>query len=111
MNNQMKSRVATLDDAHELAHLNTVFNGVQLEPKQLSSRLANPHCAETPIVAEVGNLIVGFASLCLVPRVFYDTPQLSYLSKKLTVVGVLGVRWLPTQSAWHAKVVRQNCLF
>ena len=71
----MKSRVATLDDAHELAHLNTIFNGVQLEPKQLSSRLANPHCVETPIVAEVGNLIAGFASLCLVPRVFYDTPH------------------------------------
>ena len=75
MNNQMKSRVATLDDAHELAHLNTVFNGVQLEPKQLSSRLANPHCVETPIVAEMDNCILGFASLCLVPRVFYDTPH------------------------------------
>ena len=27
MNNQMKSRVATLDDTHELARLNEVFNG------------------------------------------------------------------------------------
>jgi GNAT superfamily N-acetyltransferase len=75
MNNQMKSRVATLDDTYELARLNAVFNGVQVGPEQLSSRLANPHCVETPIVAEVGNCIVGFASLCLVPRVFYDTPH------------------------------------
>ena len=43
--------------------------------EQLSSRLANSHRIETPIVAEVDNGIVGFASLCLVPRVFYDTPH------------------------------------
>ena len=110
----MKSRVATLDDTHELARLNAVFNGVQVGPEQLSSRLANPHRVETPIVAEVDNCIVGFASLRLVLCVFYDTPhaeltelfvQEAYLHR------VLGVRWLPTQSAWHAKVVRQNCLF
>ena len=43
--------------------------------EQLSSRLANPHRVETPIVAEVDNCIVGFASLRLVPCLFYDTPH------------------------------------
>ena len=41
----------------------------------MSSRLANPHCVETPIVAKVDNGIVGYASLCLVQREFYDTPH------------------------------------
>ncbi|HIB91670.1 TPA: N-acetyltransferase, partial [Candidatus Poribacteria bacterium] len=49
--------------------------GVQVGPEQLSSRLANPHCVETPIVAEVDNGIVGFASLRLVSCLFYDTPH------------------------------------
>ena len=71
----MKSRIATLDDTHELVRLNTLFNGVQVEPDQLSSRLTNPYCVETPIVAEVDNRIVGFACLCLVQRVFYDMPH------------------------------------
>ena len=52
----MKSRVATLDDTHELARLNAVFNGVQVGPEQLSSRLANPHRVETPIVDGGGQL-------------------------------------------------------
>ena len=71
----MKLRLATPDDSRDLARLNAEFNEVHVLPAQLSSRLANPHRVETPIVAEEDNCIVGFASLCLVPRVFYDTPH------------------------------------
>ena len=71
----MESRVATLDDIHDLVRLNTLFNGVQVKSDHLSSQLVNPHRIETPIVAEVDNRIVGFASLCLLPRVFYETPH------------------------------------
>ena len=71
----MKLRLATPDDNRDLAHLNAEFNEVHVLPAQLSSRLANPHRVETPIVAEVDNCIVGFASLRLVPCLFYDTPH------------------------------------
>ena len=71
----MKLRLATPDDSRDLARLNAEFNEVHVLPAQLSSRLANPHCVETPIVAEVDNCIVGFASLRLVPCLFYDTPH------------------------------------
>ena len=75
MSNQMKTRVATLEDAHGLARLNAAFNDIHEPAQQLRSRLANPHRVETPIVAEVNECIVGFASLRLVPCVFYETPH------------------------------------
>ena len=92
------------DDTHEWARLNAIFNGVQVGLEQLSSRLANPHRVETPIVAEVDNCIVGFASLRLVPCVFYDTPHAEltelFVQEAYRRRGIgLGVRWLPTQSA------------
>ena len=71
----MKLRLATPDDSHDLARLNAEFNEVHVLPAQLSSRLENPHRVETPIVAEVDNGIVGFASLRLVSCLFYDTPH------------------------------------
>ena len=70
---KIKTRIATVDDAHELARLNAVFNDVHETPEQLTSRLVNPHRVETPIVAEMDGRIVGFAGLRLVPCVFYDT--------------------------------------
>ena len=49
----MKLRLATSDDSHDLARLNAKFNEVHVLPEQLSSRLANPHRVEMPIVVEV----------------------------------------------------------
>ena len=71
----MKSRIATLDDIHDLVRLNVLFNGVKVRSDYLSTQLVIPHRVETPIVAQVDNRIVGFASLCLVPHIFYDKPH------------------------------------
>lgn len=62
-----------LDDGHALARLNAVFNGGQVGTGPLSLRSANPHRVETLVIVEMNNCIVGFASLRLVPCVFYDT--------------------------------------
>ncbi len=64
-------REAQKDDLGELVRLNEIFNGVKGTPEQIVTRLANPKCAEIPIVAEVENQIVGFAGLRVVPLVFY----------------------------------------
>jgi GNAT superfamily N-acetyltransferase len=66
-----RARVATIDDASDLARLNALFNGVNDTAEELAARLADSHCVETPIVAEAGGRIVGFAALRLAPCVFY----------------------------------------
>ena len=51
----MKSRVATLDDIHDLVRLNVLFNGIQVRSGYLSTQLVSPHRVEMPIVVEVDN--------------------------------------------------------
>ena len=72
---KVKSRMATLDDIHDLVRLNALFNGVRVKFDHLSTQFDYPHRVETPIVVEVYNRIVGFTSLCLVPHIFYDKPH------------------------------------
>ena len=68
---QMKIREATKSDLVGLARLNTLFNDSKDTARQLEKRLANPHCVEIPIVAEIENQIVGFAGLRVAPYLFY----------------------------------------
>jgi len=68
-------RPATVDDAYELARLNAAFNGSREAPEHVARRLADPRCVETPLVAEIDQRVVGFASLRLVPCVFYAEPR------------------------------------
>jgi GNAT superfamily N-acetyltransferase len=75
MSNEVSIRTATSDDVHELARLNAIFNGVHEAPEQMAARLADPHRVETPIIAEMGGRLVGFAGLRLVPCVFYAAPH------------------------------------
>jgi GNAT superfamily N-acetyltransferase len=65
-------RVATPEDAPELARLNAAFNGVEEPPDRLAARLADPKRVETPIIAEVEGRAVGFACLRLLPSLCYD---------------------------------------
>jgi len=44
-------RPARVDDAYELARLNTAFNGSREAPEHLARRLADPRRVETPLVA------------------------------------------------------------
>lgn len=68
---QITVRVATQDDLHDLARLNTQFNDVDTTAEQIIERLADPQCVEIPIVAEVDHQITGFAALRVVPQIFY----------------------------------------
>ena len=68
-------RPATVDDAVELARLSVAFNGSSESPEHLARRLTDPRCVETPLVAEMDQRVVGFASLRLVPCVFYAEPR------------------------------------
>ena len=72
---KLEIRVATPEDASELARLNEAFNDVQEPPERLAARLADPKCVETPIIAQVKGRAVGFACLRLVPSLCYDPPH------------------------------------
>ena len=90
----MKSRIAILDDIHDLVRLNVLFNGVQVRSDYLSTQLVSLHRVETPIVAEVDNrlsdlLICAWHHIYFMKRLMQNA--LSYLSKILTVVAALNV--------------------
>jgi GNAT superfamily N-acetyltransferase len=69
------TRVATADDAETLARLNRDFNGVDEPPERLAQRVRNTARVETPILAEIDGVAVGFAALRVVPCVFYASPH------------------------------------
>ncbi len=75
MSDAVKTRVATLEDAPELARLNALFNQIFDAAEQLAARLADPRRVETPILAEVEGRVVGFAAVHVVPSIFYPTPR------------------------------------
>ena len=65
-------REAAKSDLGSLARLNAIFNDSKETAEKIAKRLANPKCVEIPIIAEVDNLIVGFAGLRVVPYLFYE---------------------------------------
>jgi len=75
MDDNLVVRPATVDDACELACLNAAFNGSREAPGHVARRLTDPRRVETPLVAEINQRVVGFASLRLVPCVFYAEPR------------------------------------
>lgn len=68
----VRTRVATVDDAGELARLNAAFNKVYERPESLAKRLADPRRVETAILGEIAGHAVDFAGLRLAPRLFAD---------------------------------------
>lgn len=75
MNGAIRVRPAGVDDAAELARLNTEFNGVDDQPQAIAARLADPRRVETPLLAEIDGQVVGFAALRVTPCVFYAQPH------------------------------------
>ena len=91
---KVKSRMATLDDIHDLVRLNVLFNGVQVRSDYLSTQLVSPYRVETSIVAEVDNrlsdlLIGAWHHIYFMKHLMQNS--VSYLSKSLTVVAALNV--------------------
>ena len=74
MEHDIVTRIATPDDAEELARLNGVFNRVFEPSRTLALRLENTRQVETPILAEMEGRVVGFAAVRVVPCVCYATP-------------------------------------
>lgn len=77
MNSIIRTRTAEITDAAGLAQLvrlNALFNSASDSPEQIAARLADPHRVETPILAETEGHIVGFASLRVVPCIFFADP-------------------------------------
>jgi ribosomal protein S18 acetylase RimI-like enzyme len=72
---ELETREATVRDAEVLNRLNHDFNNATESPERLAQRMENPQCVETPILAEVNSVVVGFAALRVVPCVFYDDPH------------------------------------
>ena len=73
----IRTRIADCADASGLAQLvrlNALFNGASDSTEQIAARIVDPRRVETPILAEVNELIVGFAALRVVPCVFFAEP-------------------------------------
>ncbi len=75
MNELIHTRIATLEDAAELARLNRLFNEFDDAPEVIAARLSNPRRMETPILAEIEGQAVGFCAVHIVPSIFYPTPR------------------------------------
>ena len=69
------TRLATIDDAPALAHLNQAFNDVSDPPEALAARLADARRVETALLAEVDGQVAGFACVRIVPCVLYAEPH------------------------------------
>lgn len=69
------TRLAGSQDAAEIALLNKLFNEVDLPLAHYASRLSDPSCAESFILAEVDGQVVGFAGLRISPTVLYREPH------------------------------------
>lgn len=75
MKGEVKISIATADDASFIAKLNMLFNEVEESPEAIATRMSDPNCVETIILAKVGDEAVGFAFVRVVPSVLYSTPH------------------------------------
>ncbi len=74
MPEQISVRLASPEDAPELARLNQAFNGLIEPPDRLAERMRRPGRVDLPVLVELDGRAVGFACLRLVPCVFYAEP-------------------------------------
>jgi GNAT superfamily N-acetyltransferase len=75
MNEPIRTRIATLDDAPELARLNLLFNQIDDAAEVIAARMADSRRVETPIIAELERRVVGFASVHVSHSIFYPSPR------------------------------------
>ncbi|MBL8062193.1 MAG: GNAT family N-acetyltransferase [Anaerolineales bacterium] len=67
--------IAAVDDASFIARLNLIFNEVDEPPEAIASRMSDPACVETVILAKIAGEAVGFALVRVVPSVLYAAPH------------------------------------
>lgn len=75
MNSEVLISLATVDDAPAIAKLNLFFNEVDESPEAIATRMSDPNCVETVILAKINDEAVGFALVRVVPSVLYSTPH------------------------------------
>lgn len=75
MNERLQTRVATLEDAGELARFNFSLNKVAEALEVIAARLADPRRVDTPILAELDGRAIGIAAVRIVPSVFSTAPR------------------------------------
>lgn len=68
-------RLANAQDAAEIARLNKLFNEVDLPLIHYVSRLSDPSCMESFILAETEGQVIGFAGLRISPTILYREPH------------------------------------
>ncbi len=67
--------LATQADATAIAKLNLLFNEVDETAEAIATRMSDPNCVETVILAKVADKAVGFALVRVVPSVLYSIPH------------------------------------
>ena len=70
--NSLIVRVAKRKDMEGLARLNALFNGGTNSAEAIWHRINAPMCVETALVALIGDQVIGFAGLRIVPYIFYE---------------------------------------
>ncbi len=75
MNENIIISIASIDGAPAIARLNLLFNEVDESAEAIATRMRDPACVETVILAKVDNEAVGFALVRVVPSVLYSTPH------------------------------------
>jgi ribosomal protein S18 acetylase RimI-like enzyme len=75
MNENIVISIATAEDASVIAKLNLLFNEVDESAEAIATRMSDPNCVETVILAKVADEAVGFALVRVVPSVLYSTPH------------------------------------
>jgi GNAT superfamily N-acetyltransferase len=67
---EIRTRIASPEDASVLARLNEEFNGSRLPAEHYAARLADPNRVDTPILAEMDGAVAGYANLRILQPVF-----------------------------------------
>lgn len=75
MNENITISLATIEDAPAIAKLNLLFNEATDPTEAIATRMSDPYCVETVILAKVMDEAVGFALVRVVPSVLYSTPH------------------------------------
>ena len=75
MESEITISLASIHDAPDIAKLNRLFNEVDESPDAIVSRMSDPNCVETVVLAKVADKALGFALVRVVSSVLYSTPH------------------------------------
>lgn len=75
MESEITISLASIHDASAIASLNRLFNGVSESSAVIATRMSDPNCVETVILARSEEDVVGFALVRVVPSILYPGPH------------------------------------